>query len=29
MEKIFNIAQFTDKEKVLYALGCLTGPATD
>jgi hypothetical protein len=29
MEEMLNIAQFTDKEKVLYALGCHTGPATD
>jgi hypothetical protein len=24
---MLNIAQFTDREKVLYASGCLTGPA--
>jgi hypothetical protein len=29
MENMFNIAQCTDKEKVLYASGRLTGPATD
>jgi hypothetical protein len=29
MEKMLNIAQCTDMEKVLYALGRLTGPAAD
>jgi hypothetical protein len=26
---MLNIAKCTDREKVLYALGCLTGPAVD
>jgi hypothetical protein len=29
MDKMLNIAQCTDREKVLYASGCLTGPAAD
>jgi hypothetical protein len=29
VEKMFNIAQCSDREKVLYAFGRLTGPATD
>jgi hypothetical protein len=29
VEKMLNIAQCTDWEKVLYASGCLTGPAAD
>jgi hypothetical protein len=29
VEKMLNIAQCTDREKVLYALGRLTGPTTD
>jgi hypothetical protein len=29
MEKMLNIAKCTDREKVLYALGRLTGPAVD
>jgi hypothetical protein len=29
MEKMLNIAQCSDREKVLYASGCLTGPAAD
>jgi hypothetical protein len=29
MEKMLNIAQCTDREKELYALGHLTGPAAD
>jgi hypothetical protein len=29
MDKILNIAQCTDREKVLYASGRLTGPAAD
>jgi hypothetical protein len=29
MEKMLNIAQCTDREKVLYASGCLIGPAAD
>jgi hypothetical protein len=29
VDKMFNIAQCTDREKVLYALGRLTGPAAD
>jgi hypothetical protein len=29
VEKMFNIAQFSDREKVLYASGRLTGPAAD
>jgi hypothetical protein len=29
VDKILNIAQCTDKEKVLYASGRLTGPAAD
>jgi TolA-binding protein len=29
MEKMLNIAQCTDREKVLYASGRLTGPAAD
>jgi hypothetical protein len=29
MDKMLNIAQCTDQEKVLYASGRLTGPATD
>jgi hypothetical protein len=29
VEKMLNIAQCTDKEKVLYASGRLTGPAAD
>jgi hypothetical protein len=29
IEKMLNIAQCTDREKVLYASGCLTGPAAD
>jgi hypothetical protein len=29
MEKMFNIAQCTDREKLLYASGRLTGPAAD
>jgi hypothetical protein len=29
MEKMLNIAKCTDREKVLYASGCLTGPAAD
>jgi hypothetical protein len=27
--KMLNIAQCTDREKVLYASGCLTGPAAE
>jgi hypothetical protein len=26
---MLNIAQCTDRKKVLYASGCLTGPAVD
>jgi hypothetical protein len=29
MEKMLNIASCTDREKVLYASGRLTGPAAD
>ena len=29
VEKMLNIAQCTDREKVLYASGRLTGPAAD
>ena len=29
VEKMLNIAQCNDREKVLYALGRLTGPAAD
>jgi hypothetical protein len=29
VEKMLNIAQYTDKEKVLYASGRLTSPAAD
>jgi hypothetical protein len=29
IEKMLNIAQCSDREKVLYASGHLTGPATD
>jgi hypothetical protein len=29
MDKMLNIAQCTDREKVLYASGCLTSPAVD
>jgi hypothetical protein len=29
MEKMLNIAQCSDREKVLYASGRLTGPAAD
>jgi hypothetical protein len=29
VEKMLNIAQYTNQEKVLYASGRLTGPATD
>jgi hypothetical protein len=29
IEKILNIAQCSDREKVLYASGCLTCPAAD
>jgi hypothetical protein len=29
MEKMLNIAQCTDREKVHYASGCLTGPVAD
>jgi hypothetical protein len=29
MDKMLNIAQCIDREKVLYASGCLTGPAMD
>jgi hypothetical protein len=29
VEKMLNIAQCSDREKVLYALGRLTGPAVD
>jgi hypothetical protein len=29
MEKMLNIAQCTDREKMLYASGRLTGPAVD
>jgi hypothetical protein len=29
VEKMLNIAQCSDREKVLYASGCLTGPAVD
>jgi hypothetical protein len=29
VEKMLNIAQCTDQEKVLYASGRLTGPAAD
>jgi hypothetical protein len=29
MEKMLNIAHYTDKEKVLYASGRLTGPAVN
>jgi hypothetical protein len=29
MDKMLNIAQCSDREKVLYALGRLTGPAVD
>jgi hypothetical protein len=29
MEKMLNIAQCTNREKVLYASGRLTGPAAD
>jgi hypothetical protein len=29
VEKMLNIAQRTDREKVLYASGCLTGPTAD
>jgi hypothetical protein len=29
MDKMLNIAQCSDREKVLYASGCLTGPAAD
>ena len=29
IEKMLNIAQCTDREKVLYASGRLTGPAAD
>jgi hypothetical protein len=29
IEKMLNIAQCSDREKVLYASGRLTGPATD
>jgi hypothetical protein len=29
IEKMLNIAQCTDQEKVLYDSGCLTGPAAD
>jgi hypothetical protein len=29
VEKILNIAQCSDQEKVLYGFGCLTGPAAD
>jgi hypothetical protein len=29
MDKILNIAQCSDRKKVLYASGCLTGPAAD
>jgi hypothetical protein len=29
MEKMLNIAQCTDREKVLYVSGHLTGPTTD
>jgi hypothetical protein len=29
VEKMLNIAQCSDREKVLYGSGCLTGPAAD
>jgi hypothetical protein len=29
VEKMLIIAQCSDREKVLYASGCLTGPAAD
>jgi hypothetical protein len=29
VEKMLNIAQCSDQEKVLYASGCLTGPVAD
>jgi hypothetical protein len=29
LDKMLNIAQCSDREKVLYALGHLTGPAAD
>eukprot|EP00267_Zea_mays_P032695 XP_008666324.1 uncharacterized protein LOC103644960 [Zea mays] len=29
VEKMLNIAKFSDREKVLYASGCLTSPAVD
>jgi hypothetical protein len=29
VEKMLNIAQCSDREKVLYASGCLTGPTAD
>jgi hypothetical protein len=29
VEKMLNIAQCSDREKVLYAFGSLTGPTTD
>jgi hypothetical protein len=29
VEKMLNIAQCTDREKVLYASGCLTSPVVD
>jgi hypothetical protein len=29
VDKILNIAQCIDREKVIYASGCLTGPAAD
>jgi hypothetical protein len=29
VEKMLNIAQCSDREKVLYASGCLTGPAAN
>jgi hypothetical protein len=29
LEKMLNIAQCNDREKVFYASGCVTGPAAD
>jgi hypothetical protein len=29
VDKMLNIAQCSDTEKVIYALGCLTGPVVD
>jgi hypothetical protein len=29
VDKVLNIAQYTDREKVLYALGHLTSPSAD